>query len=279
VTIAYLVIAHEDTEQVSRLLGALDQRGSVVAVLLDAASPRAFRSAVRARLGELKHAQTFELKPRHVVWGGISLGLVYLDGMRELLALNARWRYFVPVSGRCLPTQSHEALLAFLLAHEGTNFAESECLVTEAPRHLDRVDRYHIPVVLPGIRTTIHTRFSRPLPSWFSLQKGSAWTMLHRSFCEEATRSPLAKRIARHMRWSFVADELLVQSILMSGPFASTIDRDARRYIDFEEGARHPRVLTMRDLPTLQNGRYFFARKFDRRVDGEVIDALVASLP
>lgn len=277
-TVAYFVIAHDDAAQVATLLGTLDHPNAVACVLLDAASPRTFHRQVGESLRAMKHARTHMLRPQQIVWGGFSLGLAYLRGLRALLEFDASWRYFVPLSGRCLPTQPHEALDAFLRTREGTNFAECLDVRTEAPRHLDRLDRFHIPVVLPGLRTTVHTRISRAVPTWFSPHKGSAWTMLHRDFCEDAARSELSKRVVRHLRWSFVADELLIPSLLMSGTFASTVDHDTRRFIDFAHESPHPRVLTREDLPTLRSDRYFFARKFDRRVDGEVIDALVASL-
>jgi hypothetical protein len=50
---------------------------------------------------------------------------------------------------------------------------------------------------------------------------------------------------------------------------------DDLRYIDYARAHRgSPRTLTVADLPLLASGRYHFARKFDLRVDREVLDRI-----
>ena len=46
------------------------------------------------------------------------------------------------------------------------------------------------------------------------------------------------------------------------------------RYIDWSANEPHPKILTTRDLPELLSSPAHFARKFDERVDSEVLDQL-----
>ena len=73
-------------------------------------------------------------------------------------------------------------------------------------------------------------------------------------------------------------DEAFFQSILLSSPLAETIVNDDLRYIDWSEGGASPRVLTTYDLDRMLASHCLFARKFDPRVDSEVLDALDANI-
>ena len=66
--------------------------------------------------------------------------------------------------------------------------------------------------------------------------------------------------------------EMFFQTILLNSQFKNKIVNDNKRYVEFI--GSHPRVLTIKDFDTLKHGSYFFARKFDPKVDSQIIDAI-----
>lgn len=79
---------------------------------------------------------------------------------------------------------------------------------------------------------------------------------------------------------SFCADEMLLHTILLNLPFAENLyDKSfddnygaVMRLIEWSDGAL--KTFTMDDLPVLECSPMLFARKFDERVDADVIHEL-----
>lgn len=75
---------------------------------------------------------------------------------------------------------------------------------------------------------------------------------------------------------AIIPEENFFTTLLMNSPYSSQISfvdgkSDSLTYI---KGCKnnHPPILTKQDIPLIENSGYFFARKFDMRVDKEVID-------
>jgi hypothetical protein len=80
--------------------------------------------------------------------------------------------------------------------------------------------------------------------------------------------------VEAHYRRTVVAEESLVQTVLVNAGRFRLVDDDLR-YIDYARAERgSPRVLTASDLPLLASGPWHFARKFDWGVDRGVLDAI-----
>ena len=92
--------------------------------------------------------------------------------------------------------------------------------------------------------------------------------------CEETVRKVLCDR-------TLCCDEVFMQTMLLGSPFAGGLwdlgagEGSACRLIDWtrSEGAG-PHTWRMGDWPVLESSQMMFARKFDRNVDAEVIEAL-----
>lgn len=50
------------------------------------------------------------------------------------------------------------------------------------------------------------------------------------------------------------------------------------RYIDWSEGGLHPKTLNINDYNRLMNSEFIFARKFDTKIDKEVIEKIYDSV-
>jgi hypothetical protein len=80
---------------------------------------------------------------------------------------------------------------------------------------------------------------------------------------------------------TLIADESFFQTVLMNTSFSGTIINDDKRAIIWiPEGdiKLRPKTFTMNDLDFLLSGDNLFARKFDDRVDADVIDILESNL-
>lgn len=73
-------------------------------------------------------------------------------------------------------------------------------------------------------------------------------------------------------------DELFVQTILANNDGFREKMVGSRRFTDWSAGGDHPKTLTMADFDCLSESSAFFARKFDDRVDKEVIDRVVCKV-
>lgn len=75
---------------------------------------------------------------------------------------------------------------------------------------------------------------------------------------------------------SYIPDELFLQTFVEMGNFGDRVKNDNLRYIVFDRNIdnKHPRTWTSKDYNVLMNSNYFFARKFDEKVDKYIIDKI-----
>jgi hypothetical protein len=104
---------------------------------------------------------------------------------------------------------------------------------------------------------------------------GTQWSVLRRACAEFAAgRARSGDPVVRWFERTVCPDEAVVQTLLVhDGRFR--LDDDDLHFTAMA-GSRtgRPRVLGMKDLPSLLTGRHFFARKFDAETDSRVLDAL-----
>ena len=114
-----------------------------------------------------------------------------------------------------------------------------------------------------------------------TLQSRTIWWMelvyLAKAICELYSsicgKEPNVTKFYKH---AFAPGEMFFQTILMNSQFKNRIVNDNKRYVEFIDS--HPRVLTIRDYDTLKQGGYFFARKFDPKIDSQILDAIDKNL-
>lgn len=73
---------------------------------------------------------------------------------------------------------------------------------------------------------------------------------------------------------SFAPDEFIFQTILGNSPLKDTLVNDNLRYINFPVGNLHPTTLTVLDAKTLTTCGKLYARKFDPKADGVILNYL-----
>lgn len=90
------------------------------------------------------------------------------------------------------------------------------------------------------------------------------------------------KFIFKICRATVCADECYKQYLLCNSPFAEKIFKNSEgrtddlREIDWERRVKDsPHVYTIEDLQRLKQSTKLFARKFDEKIDSQVIDAII----
>ena len=68
-------------------------------------------------------------------------------------------------------------------------------------------------------------------------------------------------------------DECCIPTVVMNSRFRPSVS-DYLCYIDWSEKKPHPKTLRETDLEKMLESPYLLARKFDRRVDEQIMDLL-----
>ena len=120
-------------------------------------------------------------------------------------------------------------------------------------------------------------RIDRTKSAPFTYCRGGNWFSIRHELAAYALTQE--KAIHRWFDQSITADELFLQCIALSSPLKDTIERENWRLVDWkrtEHGGCSPHTFTMADYDMIVQSDKLFARKFDPKVDREIIDALYA---
>lgn len=271
---AYLIMAHTDKEQLSRLLRALDDPRNDIYVHLDSkwdAAPEDFRPYV-------KESGLVFIGRIHPAWGGSRLIRVTEDLLCEAHA-HGPYAYYHLMSGQGMPVKSQDYIHAFFDRYADECFLQAPAkdeIDTSHPRFPLRYEQYH------------------PLQDLLIGKKRNGWKYLEFVFCylqrlagvrrfkgieiraawewfslPETAVSYLAghrDEIVRRWRLTYCCDELFVPTELGAAGFADRFVGGARiRYAKWEwQGFRDysPRYLTDEDAAIVDDPDILFARKF-----------------
>jgi len=298
-TVAYFLQTHRDPEQIYRVLSRLRQGspGAPIVVRHDFA-------ACELDEAPLKRLGVHLMRTPGPLVRGTYVGQFqpYLDAVEWLEREGIAYEWLASLSAQDYPVQPVAKIEADLAAAVCDGFIRYwDVRSPESPwswrkarmRYWYRYRRFS-PGAEPWMRA--FRRVTKILPLHFYLDYGAVFgvralrTPFHEGFrCyggyawytlrRQATlylRDFLAghPEVWRHYQTVMAPEESVVQTVLVnSGRF--DLVNDSLRYIDYRNAIRGaPRVLTVADLPELASGRYHFARKFDLRIDREVLDRI-----
>lgn len=292
---AYLILVHACPGQVRKLLAMLDDPRNDLFIHIDRKAPFGPQDLADC----CRHSSVQFIEPRlRVNWGGVSI-------MRATLALlkaatPGHYAYYHLLSGMDLPIKSQDEIHAFFDAHPAREFLKLW------PYEPARANRFHYFTLFPegqhfflsnlannmvkGILIALGIRMNRGIDfhlaaQWFSITDGFAAYVL--------SREDWLERVFRH---TSTCDEVFMPTLLFDSPFKDRIfdgtthlERQGAvdserlgnlRLIDWTRGSsiRHPWVFQTEDWDMLMDSPYFWARKFDERVDAEIIDRLFRHL-
>ena|ERR1051326_1273282 len=266
--VAYVIAAHKNARQLTRLLNTIESPGNTYVLHVDRRANSAVHAAARAFVETRGDRSAVALRPQKILWGHWSMVSVQIAGIKAALAANQNWRHLINLSGQCYPLRPAGQIEAELAAAGGQSFMEILDFEKSTENAHKRLKWFYFPC-RDKMKKLWRRRPIRGTKIWW----GSQWYVLSREACEYMVSEPALKRLRRYFYWSLIPDEMYFQTALMNSPLADSIVRDNKRLIMWQ-GGPNPKTLTMDDWPMVQTSPAWFARKFDDRADPRILDAL-----
>ena len=272
--LAYLILAHQQPEQLAQMLYCIQHPDNVYLIIPDSKGLTGSEPALQAVVR--RHPNVFIAPARDKRWASWSLMQARLDGMRELLARPEPWEVLINLSGQDFPLKSQEEIRAFFAANEGRNFlniVEPEKVWNDPYARIQRI-RLEPPFMKSGwnVPKLRIDRWSRHLGQ-ARYVGGRPYMALTRSFCQHLIESSHLPRWVKTLRHGYRPVEVLPHSFIMNSPHADTVENHLLHEEDWSAGGSHPKVFTM-DREHLERSDKLFARKFDSRQDSEILRVL-----
>ncbi len=276
VKIAYIVLAHQLPSQLARLVGALDSpHASFLVHVNRRAGPRMYE---QMRDGLAKRENVRFIRRHRLHWGGFGHVAATLEGIEELYRSQLPSDYVFLLTGQDYPIKSNDHIERVLAESDANSFLAYDRLPGGWENGMDRITYWHWRTIGRPRGWHIRLPLRREFPSGFRPFGGSSYWCLARP-CVDYVRAfveanPSFVRFFRHVD---VPDEIFFHTILMNSELAGTILNDDLRYVDWTRRPL-PAVLAVGDLTSLAASTKLFARKFDVRVDADVLDRIDAEL-
>lgn len=297
----YLILAHKNPLQLSRMIERLDDGASKFFIHLDAKTPiEPFAACL-----EGGHIRFIEPRER-CVWGDFSIVRATIHLME---AASKEQGFFILMSGQDYPIQSQGYINAFLESNKGFDFIEIEPLEEKwKPKMVkDKLEHYHILHSEERGHSNCYAPFAhcsvfQKLRTLTHLLKGRLSRKNFRLLCSLPKRvAPFERQYAGSQFWAFSErtfyvmlnyirehkaalegyykytsspDEIYFHSVLMDLVAKdSTIKlKDPITYVNY---FRKNNVFITEDFEKLTSAKgKLFARKFDTDIDLEILDKL-----
>lgn len=283
---ANLVIAHDNPEQLHSLLRCLDYPENDIFLHLDASSGDPNNWGLHF---EPEYSKLFVLTNRvKVTWGNYS----QIECELRLLerAIEGSYEWYHLMSGADLPLRSQKAIHDFYDAHKGKEFIHFDSRVLDAKTYA-RVSKYAffaernknlLEKALYRITTALQFPIDRGKRYGVKYQKGANWFCITDSLARYVVEMrPWIERVFKRTRCGdeFFLQTLVINSKYKDSLFSNAFDDDYSSImycIDWNRG--NPWVFKSADYDLLMNSGMLFARKFDSRLDGQIIDRIVSSV-
>lgn len=273
--LAHLILAHAHPKQLERLINRLNHTDADIYIHVDSKSD----------LTKFEHLTSipnvfFVSKRTNIYWGTYSLVQATLDGMEQILKSGISYSHINLLSAQDYPLKSADDIASFFKANEGKSFMDSPVIGDEWKDGVYRVENYNFgDYHFPGhylLQYLVNvSRIKKKTPHGLKPYGRSQWLTITPE-CAAYVINYLATypEIKRYFRMSFAPDEFIFQTILGNSPLKDTLVNDNLRYINFPVGNLHPTTLTVLDAKTLTTCGKLYARKFDPKADGVILNYL-----
>ena len=286
---AYLIQAHDDFYILEHLIKMIDNEVNDIYIHIDK-KVKDFDFNYYKNLA--KKSSVYFTKRIDVRWGS------YKQIQSELIlfteAYKKHYTYYHLLSGIDLIIKPSKEIYEFFEKNKGYEFItfDNHNKVMESAE--ERINYYHFFTnnfrsknrIIHKISCSLHSRIinfqkskniKRKVP--FEIRKGSNWV----SITDELVGYILQNKafIKKYFKNSYCADELFIQTLVYNSKFYekvySKIDNDyngSKRFIDWERG--NPYIFKESDYNKIINSNRFFARKFNSKVDKNIVDKIYA---
>ncbi|XP_051989097.1 xylosyltransferase 1 [Xyrauchen texanus] len=287
VRIAFMLVVHgRASRQVQRLFKAIYHTSHFYYIHVDKRSNYLHRQMV-ALANQYPNVQVTSWR-MSTIWGGASLLTMYLQSMKDLLAMRDwPWDFFINLSAADYPIRTNDQLVAFLSKYKEMNFIKSHGRDNARFIRKQGLDRLFF-----ECDTHMWRLGDRKIPEGISVDGGSDWFLLNRMFVEYVINSQddLVTSMKRFYSYTLLPAESFFHTVLENSPHCeSMVDNNLRitnwnRKLGCKCQYKHivdwcgcsPNDFKPSDLPRFQQTTRptFFARKFEANVNQEILNQL-----
>ncbi len=286
--LAFLILVHKNPGQVQRLVDYLLANACTVYMHVDRKHASVYSGFIEKNKNR-KNLQIFQRYRLH--WG--SFNQIRATFYLLKLAVQAKRHDFISlISGQDIPIKPIGTLREYLSRHRGRSFLSHKTLPAAdwgLNGGTDRVTLFWFSHYPPGLgfifwrlANLIHifqakTGWKRDLG--LPLYGGPNWFTLNAEAAAYASRYVKTHPVFFNKFWfTRLADEIIMQTILMNSKHKDNIENTDLRYVDWAHGPEYPRTMRAEDEERLFSSDRFIARKFDEQVDATIIDKVYNKL-
>ena len=284
---AYLILAHEDNLTLRTLVGLIDDQQNDIFIHMEKKNKSYDPGYIEKIPQKSKVYHSDRIK---VSWGGYSVIEAELM-LLKLAVEKGKYLYYHLLSGQDLPIKSMKDIRSFFDYNQGKEFVRFQ----DSVYHYQYRTKYFyflqeavgrngssvfqtIDKISVKIQKVLHVQRNKNVV----FQKGTQWF----SITDELARYVLEKAewIKKVFKYTLCCDELFLQTIISNSRFQERLfhkefDDDLEaimRLIDWERG--NPYVFRKEDYEDIIKCKFLFARKFDEKIDREIIYRIRDSL-
>ena len=281
-TVAFIVLAHRDPEQVARL--AIRLAPHYVFLHVDAKTSDENYIKFVSLLQDYSHVRF--LKRHRTGWASWGLVAAALEGLNVALQF-VDWSHVMLLSGQDYPLLSSTSIDEFLNRYLNNSFVANWPLPSSlwgADGGLSRVRYWHFP--FKGKRLFIP--IARKHPKNYFPVGGSMYWCLNRALANEVVSiSQKRTDVVNFYKHVWIPDELFIPTVVMNSKFKQSVINEGLTYIRWSTpGSPHPDELTAKDASELlkagkegsnvggQARQKLFARKINSNNESRLLDML-----
>jgi len=289
VRLVFLILVHKNPQQVQKLVDYLLQNNCDVFIHIDSKEKNNFKNFIAANSNR---EQLYIYSEYKVYWGSFNQIKATFFLLRESLKYS-KFDFVSLISGQDLPVKP----LSLFKEYLSQNLDKSFLMVSKIPEQtswegnggLDRTELYWIMNFHPRLgfifnrlNVIIHllqNKLNLRKKAKLNLYGGANWFTLNRKASEYASNQFWNYKIWQNIfQYSRLADEVVLQTILMNSQYKNMLVNDCLRFIDWQNGPEFPRTFRKEDAQRLFESEAFFARKFDEAVDYDIIKIIYKNI-
>lgn len=275
---AYLIMAHDNQQQLLNLLRLLDQAENDIYLHIDKKGTTFDFEVINHCI---KKADFHVYNKYDIQWAGISQTECQVFLLSE--AVKTYHDYYHLISGHDLPIKRHTEIVDFFEKNKGKEFVhfESDDFCTkEACKYYHFGQNYGRGVSVgryQQLLEKISIRLQKALGINRKFYCGANWYSI--THCLASDFCHYKDKMLKMVRWTRSSDEYILQTFIrMVSKNEYEFYRKTERPEDYRGTARlidwyrgQPYVWRKEDLDELMNSDRMFARKFDENIDPEII--------
>ncbi|BDI14878.1 glycosyl transferase [Nostoc cf. commune SO-36] len=292
--IAYIILAHNYPEQLQRLISKLNGDKVSFFIHIDKKADRTTYHQIFTQFQ--KFPNVFFIKRYNSGWGSFDIVRATLEGINSIVETGLDFDYVINLSGQDYLLKSNAYIKMFLQNNQGKEFLEYFPLPCSKWRGggLRRIEYWHIRwndkyFCIPEkqefkspIASLLYTFFilflpkKRKFPEGFAIYGGSQFWCLTGE-CVKWINIFVKQNpnFIKRFNYTFCADELFFQTVILNSPFKDKVVNDHMRYLDWADvNAYHPRMLEKQDFEKIRQSEKLFARKFDASKNSDILDMI-----